>query len=96
MTVYDWLWFLLTCWGVTAIVVDSHLLAGIRRDTRDWWVIGRLLRCYQCSGWWVGFIGATWLKQLGLRAVAAAFVSSGVCYIGGAFVRGMLGPTTDG
>lgn len=47
--------------GITHIIVDGGVLRGFRNFVDKYcpsW-FGRLLACYQCSGFWVGvFIGA--------------------------------------
>jgi hypothetical protein len=53
-------------WGLTAIIVQSRLLSSVR----DWFVInwplvGYMLECYQCMGFWIGG-GASLLLGLSL------------------------------
>tara|TARA_Y100000310_G_scaffold334658_1_gene414909 strand:- start:1608 stop:1904 length:297 start_codon:yes stop_codon:yes gene_type:complete len=89
-------WWLLLSWGVTATVTDSHLLAWLRRACRDIPLVGAFVRCYQCVGWWAGLGVALGSDVAWPSALLLAFVASGVCYLLGAYVRGMLGPISDG
>jgi hypothetical protein len=49
----EFIYFLLASWGLTHILVSSTILKGFR----DWCHIripflGRMLECYQCTGFW--------------------------------------------
>lgn len=81
------LYFLLACWGVTAIVTMSTLFSPVRRfvAVRVWYKLGEMISCPQCTGFWVGLGLAFAFPAPGvilwrpLEVFAQAAISSGVC-----------------
>lgn len=60
------LW-LAASWGLTSIIVQSRIISQIR----DWFIInypmiGYILECYQCMGFWIGGALST---QMGLSTL---------------------------
>jgi hypothetical protein len=87
------LWLGVT-WGLTAIIVQSRIMSSIR----DWFVInwplvGYMLECYQCVGFWAGgglalFFGLTLPEMAGFifTPEITIFVISGLFASGIIFI----------
>lgn len=85
--------FLLVCWGVTAWVTLSSMLAGGRQwvAQRSAW-LGEALACPQCAGFWVG-LGVALVLPLGvaerwIEVPIQGFISSGFCLLLHSQMRG--------
>ena len=97
------LYFLLACWGVTAIVTMSTVFSPVRRfvAARVWHKLGELISCPQCTGFWVGlglsavFPAPDIILWRPLEVFAQAAISSGVCTLLAALLF-FLGWEVDG
>ena len=90
-------YFILACWGITAIVTMSTVLAPFRRlVTRVNPKLGEMVSCPQCLGFWVGlgfalvFPVPEIILWRPLEVFAQAAISSGACALFAAFL-GMAG-----
>lgn len=88
------IWYLLACFGATAILIEGKPTKPIRTLARklggeEWG--GYLFNCYQCLGFWVGlalafpFFWGDWL-----RLATAPLVSSGFCWALGRWVKSQI------
>lgn len=48
--------FILVVWGMTNIISGSYIFQPLRDWLKDVRVLGRLLPCYMCTGFWVGLM----------------------------------------
>jgi len=64
MDIVNLLLFCVAVIGMTHIIVDSTIFTPVREFLNAWvpW-IGKMIGCYQCSGFWCGaFLGLTLLS----------------------------------
>lgn len=73
--------FLLICYGITNIIVNSKLFEGVRIFfDNNWKFIGDLLNCTMCTGFWVGIFVAIvfnemlFLDNLGMKNINVFFI----------------------
>jgi len=88
------IWYLLTSFGLTAILIEGKPTKPIRRLAAriggDEWG-GYLFRCYQCLGFWVGLgVGLLFFWGDPLKLITAPFVSSGFCWALGRWVKAQV------
>lgn len=76
--------FILGVIGMTHIIVDSEIMAPVHK-----WVearskmLGKLMDCYQCSGFWCGvLLGVTLLGRSPLVAFAFGYAGSFLAQLG--------------
>ena len=83
------LWFILTAYGLTQILVYSKIFESIRPDKDKYGLIGYMAHCAMCMGFWVGmflfFINAwtelfTFKYSIGNMFICG-WVSSGTSYL---------------
>jgi len=84
----DLIAFILLCWGITNVLVNSKLFKPLRDRLQPVPFIGQMSHCTMCMGWWVGLAVSALgmdVTDIGydyrLEYVADAFVSSGTCWI---------------
>ena len=77
--------FILSCWGLTHIIVSGKILDDIRNyiiiKSR---FLGDLITCHQCTGLWVGMALSFLFPNLhdvipGFGFILYGFISSGTC-----------------
>lgn len=87
----EFILFLLACLGATFIVNMSYIFKPIRKKADDVsLMLGKLLKCPQCMGFWMGLIIRTlfmWhggelnsLQWNDLYNISYGFASSFICY----------------
>ena len=84
----DLIAFVLVCWGITNILVNSKLFKPLRDRLKPVPFLGQMIYCTMCMGWWVGLavscLGMNITEvsyDYRLEFIADAFVSSGTCWI---------------
>jgi hypothetical protein len=50
----DLIWFILTAYGLTQILVYSKIFEQVRPTRDQWGLIGYMANCSMCMGFWVG------------------------------------------
>lgn len=50
----DLIWFVLTAYGLTQILVYSKIFEKVRPNRDQWGLIGYMANCSMCMGFWVG------------------------------------------
>lgn len=57
MILFDVLYFIIGCYGVSTIIVQSKIFKPIRETlTKKLNYLGKLINCMMCTGFWVGLL----------------------------------------
>ena len=86
--------FCLAAFGLTGVLIEGKPTAPFRWLVRkllgeEWG--GYLVRCYQCLGFWVGAaLAYLWWRGDPVMLCAAPFISSGVCWLLGSWVKAQI------
>ena len=80
------LWFVLTCYGLTQILVYGSIFNGVRPRKG---FLGDLLKCSMCTGFWVGalvFLISPWTELFTfeynvINMLLCGWLSSGTSYV---------------
>ena len=75
----DFLYFILSVWGLTHLLVSSKILA----DFRNWCLIkipfiGEMLECYQCTSFWCSLLLFSYFP--GLNFGTNSFIIGNSCF----------------
>ena len=80
------LWFVLTCYGLTQILVYGSIFDGLRSKKG---FFGNLVKCPMCTGYWVGllvFLISPWTELFTfeynvINMLICGWLSSGTSYV---------------
>jgi len=85
--------FLLSAFGLTAILIEGKPTAPIRSLLR--WIMGKewgeyFISCYQCIGFWVSLALSVLFWRDWIHIALGAFAGSGVCWALGSWVKAQV------
>ncbi len=77
----QWTVLVLAAFGLAAVLRDGELFEGVRQTLSRVRLLGVLMRCWLCLGWWCGIPAAYAVGIRGRLVFVAPFVASGVVYV---------------
>jgi hypothetical protein len=88
------LFYVISCYGITTILVQSKAVAPLRKSL-DGTIIGELLKCMLCTGFWVGLLspllfGFTLVEYLSQIQFVSPWYPVAKYLINGFFVSGIV------
>ena len=89
----DLLWFVLTAYGLTFLIVYANLFDGIRPSKESLRGYGKLFHCPLCMGVWVGwflFVIITWTELFTFDYTIANFFICGWLSAGTSYILSMV------
>jgi hypothetical protein len=78
----DFLIFILSCYGMTMIIVYSKIFEGIREKINSYnkELLSYMIKCPMCMGFWVGIFN-WFLLDLSFNFFTAGCISAGTTYL---------------